>query len=79
MCIHFEGCSEVLMYFFSFLSFTSCIPVLWPLIDIHCTYIFIYIYIYDDDVYLFTYLYICCFFSIFIHMYLYVSLFLFHI
>ena len=66
--IHFEGCSEVILYFlfFSF-TFTSCIPVLWPF-DIYGTYLLIYIY----DVCFFTYLPICCFFSLFIHMFLYV-------
>ena len=69
VCILFEGCSEVLM-FFSFLSFTSCIPVLWPFIDIHCTLLFTYIY--NDDVYFFTYLYMCCFFfSLYICFFMY--------
>ena len=37
--------------------------ILWPFIDIHCTYFLLYIV----DV-CFTYPFMCCFFSPFIHM-----------
>ena len=43
MCILFERCSEVLMYFSFLYTLASCIPVLWPFIYyIHCTLFFIY-------------------------------------
>ena len=56
---------------FSFPSFFRYIvlvhKVLWPLIDIHCTYFLFY----DVDVcFSFTYHFMCCFFSPFIHMFL---------
>ena len=54
---------------FSFLSFFRYIvlvhEVLWPFIDIHCTYFLFY----DVNVcFSFTYPFMCCFFSPFIHM-----------
>ena len=54
---------------FSFLFFwyiTFVLEVLWPFLDIHCTYLFIYI----DVCFSFTYTFMCCFFSPFIHMFL---------
>ena len=56
------------MYFLSF-TLASCILVLWPFIDIHCTYLLIYIW---WCMLLFTYLSMRCFFYLFIHMFLYV-------
>ena len=56
---------------FSFLSLLDKLilvhEVLWPFIDIHCTYFLLYIV----DVcffFSFTYPFMCCFFSLFIHM-----------
>ena len=64
----FEGCSEDIMYlFFSFfLRYIVLVhEVLWPFIDLHCTYFLFYIV----DVYFsFTYPFMCCFFFLFIHM-----------
>ena len=40
--------------------------VLWPFIDIHCTYLLLYV----DVCFSFTYHFMCCFFSPFIHMFL---------
>ena len=54
---------------FSFLSVLDTLilvyEVLWPFIDIHCTYFFSYI---DDVCFSFTYPFMCCLFSFFIHM-----------
>ena len=54
---------------FSFLSVLDTLilvhEVLWPFIDIHCTYFPLYIV---DVCFSFTYPLICCFFSLFIHM-----------
>ena len=77
----FEGCSEDSMYlFFSFLFRYIILvhEVLWPFIDIHCTYLLIYI----DVCFSFTYPFMCCFFSPLIYMFLIFVcnlLFLFHI
>ena len=65
----FEECSEDIMYlFFSFfLRYIALVhEVLWPFINIHCTYILIYV----DVCFSFTYPFMCCFFSPFIHMFL---------
>ena len=76
----FEGCSEDSMYLFFFFPFRYIIlihEVLWPFIDIHCTYLLIYI----DVCFSFTYPFMCCFFSPLIHMFLIFVcnlLFLFH-
>ena len=54
---------------FSFLSVLDTLilvhEVLWPFIDIHCTYFLLYI---DDVCFSFTYPFMCCLFSLFIHM-----------
>ena len=58
----FEGCSEDIMYlFFSFLLRYIVLvhEVLWPFIDIHCTYFLFYIV---DVRFSFTYPFMCCFF-----------------
>ena len=78
--ILFEGCNEDIMYLsflfflciFSFPSFFRFIvlvhKVLWPFIDIRCTYFLFY----NVDVcFSFTYHFMCCFFSPFIQCFLY--------
>ena len=64
----FEGCSEDAIYLFFSFFFRYIVlvhEVLWPFIDIYCTYFLFY----DVDVcFSFTYPFICCFFSPFIHM-----------
>ena len=64
-----EGCSEDSMYLFFSFFFRYIIlvhEVLWPFIDIHCTFLLIYI----DVCFSFTYPFICCFFSPLIYMFL---------
>ena len=68
--VFIEGCSEDTMYlFFSFLFRYIVLvhKVLWPFIDIHCTYLF---HLWLMYVFSFTYPFICCFFFCFIHMFL---------
>ena len=77
--IHFEGCSEVLMYFlfllFCFFSLIYTGSYVFSFLTFRTYLSYIY-----DDVSFFTYLSMCGFFSLFIHMFLYVCnpLFLFH-
>ena len=53
-----------LFFSFFFRYFVLVHEVLWPFINIHCTYLFLYV----DVCFSFTYPFMCCFFSPFIHM-----------
>ena len=54
------------LFFSFFLRYIVLVhEVLWPFIDIHCTYFLLYIV---DVCFSFTYPFMCCFFSLFIHM-----------
>ena len=55
------------IFFFSFfIRYIVLVhEVLWPFMNIHCTYFLLYI---DDVWFSFTYPFMCCLFSFFIHM-----------